>query len=76
MLIKAAELFNQKDSISYPSMVQYGGRQLEELKRLNYVGRPDKPEDIANMVAFLVSDEASYITGQNYFVGGARNLGV
>lgn len=42
---------------------------MEELKGLNYVGRPDKPGDIADLVAFLVSDKAKYIKGQNYFVG-------
>ena len=28
------------------------------------LNRPGKPEDIANAVLFLVSDEASFITGQ------------
>jgi len=37
--------------------------------------RRGKPEEIANMVAFLASDEASFITGQNYAVCGLRNLG-
>nr|MBC7244305.1 3-oxoacyl-[acyl-carrier-protein] reductase [Chloroflexota bacterium] len=34
------------------------------------LGRPGSPEDIANAVAFLVSDEASYITGQVLSVDG------
>jgi 3-oxoacyl-[acyl-carrier protein] reductase len=34
------------------------------------LGRPGTPEDIANAVAFLVSDEASYITGQVLSVDG------
>ncbi|MDD5095027.1 MAG: 3-oxoacyl-ACP reductase FabG [Dehalococcoidia bacterium] len=35
--------------------------------------RVGKPEDIAYMVVFLASDEASFITGQDYSVdGGAR----
>lgn len=34
------------------------------------VGRVGKPEDIAEMVAFLISREASFITGSNFVVDG------
>jgi NAD(P)-dependent dehydrogenase (short-subunit alcohol dehydrogenase family) len=34
------------------------------------VGRVGKPEDIATLVAFLVSDEAGFISGQNFVVDG------
>jgi 3-oxoacyl-[acyl-carrier protein] reductase len=34
------------------------------------MGRPGKPEDIAPLVAFLASDAAGYITGQNIGVDG------
>ena len=34
------------------------------------LGRMGEPEDIANAVAFLVSDEASWVTGQTLFVDG------
>jgi NAD(P)-dependent dehydrogenase (short-subunit alcohol dehydrogenase family) len=37
------------------------------------VGRPGRPEDIAAACAFLVSDEAGYITGQILGVNGGRN---
>ena len=48
---------------------------IEKIKNTTYLGRLGKPEDIANMVAFLVSDEASFITGQNFAVCGGRSLG-
>ncbi|MDO8637702.1 MAG: SDR family NAD(P)-dependent oxidoreductase [Dehalococcoidia bacterium] len=34
------------------------------------LGRPGKPSDIANLIVFLVSDKASYISGQVIFVDG------
>jgi 2-hydroxycyclohexanecarboxyl-CoA dehydrogenase len=37
------------------------------------VGRMGRPEDIAAACAFLVSDEAGYVTGQIIGVNGGRN---
>lgn len=34
------------------------------------LGRIQQPEDVANMVAFLASDDASYMTGQTYNASG------
>ncbi|MBX5435755.1 MAG: 3-oxoacyl-ACP reductase FabG [Alicyclobacillaceae bacterium] len=38
------------------------------------MGQAGKPEDVANMVAFLASDEARYITGEVINVGGGMVL--
>ena len=50
----------------------------EARKRLEsntWLKRLGKPEEVANLVFFLVSDEATYVTGQNYAVCGGRSLG-
>lgn len=39
-------------------------------------GHFGEPSDIANLVAFLASDDAKFITGQNYPVCGVMNLGL
>jgi len=50
-----------------------GGRDEDELKKvLSQVplGRPARVEEVASAVAFLLSDQASYITGETLDVNG------
>lgn len=42
----------------------------KEFRKMIPVGRFGKPEEVAGVVAFLVSDEASYITGEVISVNG------
>lgn len=39
------------------------------------LGRPGTTDEVANVILFLASDEASYVTGQNIFVDGGITLG-
>jgi NAD(P)-dependent dehydrogenase (short-subunit alcohol dehydrogenase family) len=34
------------------------------------IGRPGKPEEIAELIAFLASDRAAYIHGADYVIDG------
>jgi 3-oxoacyl-[acyl-carrier protein] reductase len=47
---------------------------MKETAELTMLKRLGEPEEIANVVAFLASDEASFITGQTIRVDGG--LGV
>lgn len=49
------------------------GEGVEHHEKLTPVRRVGRPEDIAATCAFLVRDEASYITGQVIGVNGGRN---
>jgi NAD(P)-dependent dehydrogenase (short-subunit alcohol dehydrogenase family) len=47
---------------------------LEAMRRRIPLGRPGRQEDTANVVAFLASDEANYITGEAINVSGGEEM--
>jgi NAD(P)-dependent dehydrogenase (short-subunit alcohol dehydrogenase family) len=52
-----------------------GARGVNEAQRVDKIpaGRYGKPEEVASMVAFLASDEASYINGAYHLIDGGRH---
>jgi len=59
-----------------PGMIEGGvsqnasDRQREEYIKYCALGRPGRPEEVAELAAFLASDRASYINAQSIVIDG------
>ena len=86
MLMKhmAAELGNYRINVNaiLPGVIETGmttpmlrdERMQRMLIRETPVGRWGKPQDVAKLVAFLLSDDASYINGEGIMIDGGQTL--
>jgi len=61
--------------VGTPHLLTLEKEALQKLESCSYLKRLGKPEEVASLVVYLASDEASYIVGQNYAVCGGRSLG-
>jgi len=61
-------------------MAEYGataaGTDIEGLGQMYPLGRIGEPEDVANMVLYLASEESRYVTGAEFVVDGGGSAGV
>ncbi|MFB5759591.1 SDR family oxidoreductase [Paenibacillus medicaginis] len=48
-------------------------QEIEFMKSMNAFGRIGMPQDIANVIEFLVSDQSQWVTGQTLHVNGGLN---
>lgn len=56
--------------IDTPLLSAADERQKENIAKLHPIGRLGKPEEVANVVLFLASDEASFVNGAAILVDG------
>ena len=60
-----------------PGLIPRPNEQTERALRSNYLkDTVGSPEDVAELVLFLASDDSRFIVGQNYIIDGGRSLGM
>ena len=61
--------------VNTPLLANLPPERRAKLIALHPLGRMGEPEDIAHMTLFLISDQATWITGQAIAVDGGYNVG-
>ena len=77
---KGARIISVSPGIIMTPMAEEAARKyperMQHLESITPLKRTGKPEDIANVVKFLVSDEASFVTGTDLLVDGGLEFNI
>jgi NAD(P)-dependent dehydrogenase (short-subunit alcohol dehydrogenase family) len=68
--VNPAWIMTEMNKAELADMKARGGKEWEEVLRLHPLGRLGEPKDVAWAVVYLVSDEASWVTGTSLIVDG------
>ena len=71
----ATRIFGSSLGLDRAQAQSLADRALTRNSAPNPMGRPGQPQDIAEMVLFLASDAASFITGTHFTVDGGITIG-
>jgi 2-hydroxycyclohexanecarboxyl-CoA dehydrogenase len=56
------------------AMGEMGERLIDNMRSQTQLGRLGQPEEVAAAVAFLVSEDASFVTGETLGVSGGLGM--
>ena len=68
--INANRIIPRKTSPASPEEQRWHGDVIQQTLRDSFLKRRGDAEEVASTIAFLASDEASYITGEVIYVAG------
>ena len=65
---------NTKLNKDFINSIENNNNFLDKLNHIHPIGRIGEPTEVANLICWLVSEEASFVTGQIWTIDGGRMI--